>query len=159
MARNAASGNPESTMLKAIALALLLLAPTTAFAATRAAVEQAIEDNLGAPDVYEEAFDAIQQAVVDNDAARLAQWVSFPITVKMGDKQITLKDADDFVAAYPKLFTDGIKNAVINQKFEDIFVNYQGLMFGNGQIWMNGICKTDACETVDVRIITIQEAY
>lgn len=159
MARNAASGNPESAMLKAIALALLLLVPTTAFAGTLAAVDQAITDNLGDPAQFQVAFDAIQQAVVDDDPEALAEWVSFPINVKMGDKAVTLDDADAFVAAYPALFSKGIKDAVINQKFEDLFVNYQGLMFGNGQIWMSGICKNDDCETVDARIITIQEAY
>ncbi len=29
-------------------------------------------------------------------------------------------------------------------------------MFGNGQVWLNGICEDDACNEFDVRIITIQ---
>ena len=36
-------------MLKAVALALLLLAPTAAFAGTTEQVDQAITDNLGDP--------------------------------------------------------------------------------------------------------------
>ena len=31
-------------------------------------------------------------------------------------------------------------------------------MFGNGAAVGAGICETDACEKVDVRIITVQEA-
>ena len=145
-------------MLKAVALALLLLAPTAAFAGTTEAVDQAITDNLGDPAGFHEAFEAIQQAVADDDAAALADWVQFPINVKMGNKAVTLKDAGAFVDAYPDLFTDNIKDAITGQNYEDLFVNYQGAMFGDGQLWISGICKTDACETVDVRIITIQEA-
>ncbi len=145
-------------MLKAVALALLLLAPTAAFAGTTEAVDQAITDNLGDPAGFHEAFDAIQQAVNDDDAAALADWVAFPINVRLGDKAVSLKDAEAFVAAYPELFTDNIKAAITGQNYEDLFVNYQGAMFGAGQLWISGICKTDACETVDVRIITIQEA-
>ena len=72
-------------MLKAFALALLLFVPTTAFAGTIEAVDQAITDNLGDPAGFHEAFDAIQKAVADNDPAALAAWVQFPINVRMGD--------------------------------------------------------------------------
>ena len=71
---------------------------------------------------------------------------------------VALSDTDEFVAAYPTLFTPNITGAISNQKYEDLFVNYQGAMFGAGQLWVSGICKTDACEAVDWRIITIQEA-
>lgn len=145
-------------MLKAFAVALLLLTATPVFAATETDVDQSISDNLGDPAAFHEAFDAIQQAVSDDDAAALADYVAFPITVKMDDKAVTLADADAFIAAYPELFSDAIKAAVISQKYEDLFVNYQGAMFGDGQVWVSGICKTDACESVDWRIITIQDA-
>ena len=145
-------------MLKALALAVLLLAPTAAFAGTVAEVDQAITDNLGDPAAFHDAFAAIQAAVNDNDPAALAAWVAFPIDVRMGDKAVTLADADAFIAAYPNLFTPAIKLAITCQKYEDLFVNYQGAMFGAGQLWVSGICKTDACESVDWRIITIQES-
>jgi hypothetical protein len=32
------------------------------------------------------------------------------------------------------------------------------VMFGRGQIWVNGVCKDKACNTRDVKIITIQHA-
>ena len=31
-----------------------------------------------------------------------------------------------------------------------------GVMFGNGEVWLNGICKDDACADFDVKIVTIQ---
>lgn len=145
-------------MLKIAALALLMLLPNTAFAATVEEVDQAISDNLGDPAAYHEAFDALQQAVAADDPAEIAKWVQFPINVRIADKAVTLDDVDAFVKAYPDFFSQDIKDAVTGQKFEDLLISYQGAMFGNGQVWINGTCRTDACEYVDVRVITIQEA-
>lgn len=144
-------------MLKVLATALLLLTPGVASAATVEDVDKSINDLLGDPAAFHDAFIAIQQAVEDDDPDALAQWVQFPINVRIGDGEQTLKDADDFDAAYPDLFTPEIKSAITDQRYEDLHVTYQGAMFGDGQIWLSGICKTDACETVDVRIITIQD--
>jgi len=77
--------------------------------------------------------------------------------VRMGDAVQTLKDADDLDADYPDLFTKVIKSAITDKRYEDLHETYQGAMFGDGQIWISGICKTDACEDVAVRIITIQD--
>lgn len=52
--------------------------------------------------------------------------------------------------------TPDIVSAVTKQKYEDLFVNSHGVMIGNGQVWVNGVCKDDACKKRDVKIITIQ---
>jgi len=157
MAGIAARGNPESAMLKALAVVVLCLVPGAAFAATVEDVDKSISDLLGDPAAFHDAFIAIQQEGENDDADALAEWVQFPINVRMGDSVQTLKDADDFDAAYPDLFTPEIKSAITDQRYEDLHVTYQGAMFGDGQIWLSGICKTDACDDVDVRIITIQD--
>jgi hypothetical protein len=144
-------------MLKAVAVAVLLLVPSAAFAATVEEVDKSISDLLGDPAAFHDAFIAIQQAVEDDDPDALAEWVQFPINVRMGDAVQTLNDVDDLDAAYPDLFTPEIKSAITDQRYEDLHVTYQGAMFGDGQIWISGICKTDACDDVDVRIITIQD--
>lgn len=144
-------------MLKALAILALVLAPTTALAASVEDVDKSISDLLGDPAAFHDAFIAIQQAVEDDDPDALAEWVQFPIDVRMGDDVRTLKDAGDFDAAYPDLFTPEIKSAITDQRYGDLHVTYQGAMFGDGQLWISGICKTDACEDVDVRIITIQD--
>ena len=144
-------------MLKALAVVALLLVPNAASAATVEEVDKSISDLLGDPAAFHDAFIAIQQAVENDDPDALAEWVQFPINVRMGDAVQTLKDAEDFDTAYPDLFTPEIKNAIIDQRYEDLHVTYQGAMFGDGQLWISGICKSDACDDVDVRIITIQD--
>jgi hypothetical protein len=144
-------------MLKALALTVLLLLPSAAFAGTVEDVDKSISDLLGDPAAFHDAFVAIQQAVEGDDPDALAEWVQFPINVRIGDAVRTLKNADDFDAAYPDVFTPEIKSAITDQRYEDLHVTYQGAMFGDGQLWISGICKSDACDDVDVRIITIQD--
>ena len=42
--------------------------------------------------------------------------------------------------------------------YYSLFVNGDGVMFGNGEIWMNAICLDEACNETEARIITIQAA-
>ena len=144
-------------MLKPALLALLLLLPLPAMAASVAEVDQRIADVLGDPGAFHEAFDAIQQALAEDDAEALAKWVEYPLNVQVSGAPSTIASEEDFVAAYPQLLPDAIKAVVEEQDYADLFVNDQGAMFGNGQMWLGGICKDSACKSVDVRIITIQD--
>jgi hypothetical protein len=52
--------------------------------------------------------------------------------------------------------TPPIAEAIKRQKYSQLMVNYKGVMFGNGEAWVNGICKDDACKDVDVRVVALQ---
>ena len=45
--------------------------------------------------------------------------------------------------------------AVSAQSFDELFVNYQGVMIGSGQVWFSGICRDKGCETSDMKIIAV----
>jgi hypothetical protein len=137
-----------------LALSLLLAAPALAQSVDE--VNATIDNVLGDHTKYEEAIRAIQFAIAEGDPAGLAPWVAYPITVSADGEDIVLDGEDAFVAHYDAFMTDDIVEAVATQAYEDLFVNSDGIMFGNGQVWLNGICKDDACNAFDVRIITIQ---
>ncbi len=142
-------------LLAALGLALALSA-FPAVAQTDADTDAAVDSALGDHTAYRTAFDAIHKAVADGDKAGFAAWVSYPIALTAGGKEMTIKDAKHFEEHYDTILTDEIKNAIATQKWQDLFVNYQGIMYGNGQVWLNGICKDDKCAEFDVKIITIQ---
>lgn len=142
-------------LLAALGLALALSA-FPAVAQTDADTDAAVESALGDHTAYRAAFDAIQKAVADGDKVGFAAWVSYPIAVTADGEAMKLSDAAQFEEHYDNILTDEIKAAITDQKWQDLFVNYQGIMFGNGQVWLNGICKDDACAQFDVKIITIQ---
>ena len=135
---------------------LLLLGGTPAVAQTVEAVNSSIETVLGDHAKYEEAFDTLQTAVAAHDADMVSDLVSYPITVAADGGALTLDGPEAFIAQYDAIMTDEITKVVLEQKYETLFVNAQGVMFGDGQVWLNGICKDDACSDFDVKIIAIQ---
>lgn len=145
-------------MLRLIAsLALVLcLGAAPALAQSDADTDGRIDIVLGDHSAYRTAFDAIQEAVANEDASAFAAWVSYPIKVVADGEAMTISDETQFAEHFDNIVTEEIRAAILDQTWETLFVNYQGVMFGNGQVWLNGICKDDACAEFDVRIITIQ---
>lgn len=115
-----------------------------------------IEALLGPSAPYEQAVEALQSAVAQRDAQRVAALVNYPISVKIAGKPVTLHHAADLVRQYDQVFTPDIAAAVTNQKYDELFVNAQGVMFGEGQVWIGGICVKADCREVVIKVIAIQ---
>jgi len=126
--------------------------------AADADVNKSIDTVLGDHTKYETVINAVQKAVKAHDAAGFAALVSYPIKVTVGTKKQTIKTAKNFAKSYDKIMTPKITAAVVNQKYADLLVNQQGVAFGSGELWINGICKDTACKNFDVKIVTIQSA-
>ena len=137
-------------------LAFFLLAAAPAFAQD-ADFDQAVRDTLsGDPAEYRQVIGAFQQAVRDGDAAAAAALVSYPIAVTVAGDDREIGDADAFAAAFPEIVTPAIAAAVLDQAIGDMFVNAEGVMLGDGEVWVSGVCLDDACARSEVRVITIQ---
>jgi hypothetical protein len=98
----------------------------------------------------------LQQAVAKHDAAAVAALVHYPIKVKLHGKPTYLKTPQDFIKNYDHIITPDIAAVIQNQKYENLFVTYQGAMFGDGEVWITGYCITNACKNPDIKIGTIQ---
>ncbi len=146
----------RSIVLAVCAAALMTPFSLAAFAQD-AKTNKAIDDALGDHAQYETAIKSLQQGVKDKDAKAVAALVDYPISVKIDGKDMEIKSEKDFVAHYDAIFTPAIAKVVEDQKYEDLFVNYQGIMFGDGQVWINGICKDSACKAFDAKVVTIQD--
>ena len=121
-----------------------------------AAVNQAIDEVLGDHVRYETVIRELQQAVTANDEAAVAALVDYPFATVRDGQPLNVADADAFVREYDRIMTPAIAEAIKRQKYSQLMVNYKGVMFGNGEAWVNGICKDDACKDVDVRIVALQ---
>lgn len=148
----------ESKVLKLIftAFAVLAFAISAAVAQTADEVNASIDTVLGDHQSYAEAFEAIQAAIAADDAETVASWVAYPFNVSVDGEAYSFKGPDGFIEHYDDIVTEEVKAAVVGQKYEALFVNAEGVMFGNGQMWLSGICRDDACAEFDVKIITIQ---
>lgn len=121
-------------------------------------VDQSIDSVLGDHAGYRKTYEGFKAAVAAHDAKTAAEYVRFPMTVKVKGKKLALKSSRDFIAEYDQFMTPAITSALLKSRYGDLFVNYQGIMVGDGQVWINGICKDAKCAEHDVRVITIQAA-
>ncbi len=137
------------------ALCLALAFASSALAQSVDEVNATIDSQLGDHKKYQAVIEALQKGVADHDAAAVAALVEYPIKVRVGSER-EIADEAAFVVAYDSIMTEPIAKVVTEQKYEDLFVNYQGIMFGSGEVWINGICKDDACTAFDAKVITIQ---
>ncbi|WP_454831204.1 hypothetical protein [Pseudoxanthomonas wuyuanensis] len=123
-----------------------------------AQVDKSIDGLLGDHTRYKAAIESLQQAVAANDSAAVAALISYPIDVEINGRKTTLKDEKAFIADYDKFMTPAIAKAIADARYADVLVNWQGVMLGNGEVWINGICKAGSndCGEFDVKVITIQ---
>lgn len=112
-----------------------------------------IETLLGDAAQYEKVFNAFKTAVVGGDRAAVVEEVHFPLNIADGKK---ITGPGEFQRNYEKIITPAVVKAVSEQDFGKVFVNQQGVMIGNGQVWLNGQCLDPACTKTEVKVITIQ---
>ncbi|WP_394893309.1 hypothetical protein ACG873_17155 [Mesorhizobium sp. AaZ16] len=114
-----------------------------------------LDELFGQHAVYHAFFTDLKKAVSAGDRKAVAAMVDYPITVSIGGKDVKIKSGKDFVAHYDHIFSEKIVMAVEKQTYAALFANDQGIMIGDGEIWIDGICLDHDCEKQAVKIITI----
>jgi hypothetical protein len=80
----------------------------------------------------------LKQVVAADDRAAVAAMVNYPLTVNSsGGRSMTYRNAAALSASYERVFTPEVKAAVAAATADDLFSRDQGVMIGNGEIWMN----------------------
>ncbi|MGK0466892.1 hypothetical protein [Clostridium sp.] len=79
----------------------------------------------------------VQSYIVNNKKEQLSEEIRYPINVKINNNIIKIKNKDDLIKNYDKIFTVEYKQAISKARTKYLFANYQGIMVGNGQIWIN----------------------
>lgn len=148
-------------MLRILPLATfaLLIAGVSASAQSVAEVNATMEALFGQSRPFADAFRAIQQAVASHDAAALSRWIAYPFRVSYDDEELIAERPADFIAEYDEIVTEDVAKAVLEQDYGSLFVNTDGVMFGNGEMWMMLVCEDDACSRSSVKVIAIQSTH
>ncbi len=101
-------------------------------------------------------LDSLKAAVANDDRRAVASLVSYPIRVQLDGQDTMIASADDFVARYPDIVNDNVKSAVLAQEAAELFVNWQGVMIGRGEVWFSAVYEDPRDdETYHLRIIAI----
>jgi hypothetical protein len=132
------SSATKATLLRLVALSLCALA-ACGFAASGAASGQ--EENryavAGVEDPREVGrfLSELKEAVARDERARVASLVSFPMRLNSGRRKTLVRDRRDFLRRYARIFNAKVREALARQAEPALFVNYQGVMVGDGEIW------------------------
>ncbi len=113
--------------------------------------DQCIRD-YGAASV-EQFLEDLQHSVAADDRAHVADMVRFPIRITVAGKPLTLRTRDQLLKYYDVAFDSKVKGFIAKQKFSELFCNWQGIMIGRGEIWINVAGKPSR-----LRIVTINNA-
>jgi len=83
----------------------------------------------------------IQKLVVNGDKEGLSQHINYPINVKINGKSTKIQNKDEFITNYAQIFNPNYKRAIGNAYTKYMFVNWKGIMFGEGlyNMWINEV--------------------
>lgn len=118
-------------------------------------INDQLDELFGQHEVYHSFFTDLKKAVSASDKNAVAAMVDYPITVSIGGKDVKIKSGKDFVLHYDHIFSDKIVAAIEKETYAALFANDQGIMIGNGEVWINGICLDHDCKKQAVKIVTI----
>jgi len=99
-------------------------------------------------------FHRLQVDVRDGDKQDLSEIVSYPLKVRGDKSTLTVHSKDEFVRRYHEIITPDVRSVVLCQGFDDLFVNYQGMMIGRGTLWFGDVSSSES-EKSTLKIITI----
>ena len=72
----------------------------------------------------------LQIWVSENQVDSISTHISYPV------RNPGIKDSKEFKLNYSEYFSDGVKAALADQKLNQIFRTQEGIMIGQGQIWL-----------------------
>jgi len=114
-----------------------------------------IDRLLGNADAYERVFNDLQRGIAAHDTAAVAALMRYPVRVSIAGKSQKVADAAAFQRDYDKIVTPSLAKLIGEQKFDTLFVNWQGVMLGQGEVWINGVCPDNDCARADVKVNNI----
>lgn len=94
-----------------------------------------IEDNQDARDFLAH----LKAAARDDDRQSLAAMIRYPLTIYADGQEVaTYLGAEALLADFDAVFTPPVMGAIEAAEYETLFVNDQGAMIGDGELWFDG---------------------
>ena len=81
---------------------------------------------------------ALKKAVATKDIPNISKTIIYPLHVNTGPgKGYEVKNERALNNSFSKIFTPDVINAIETQKLNDLFCRDQGVMIGQGKVWIN----------------------
>ncbi len=80
-------------------------------------------------------FPKLKEVAKKPEADKFVALMLFPLKVNRAKTEI-IKDEKEFKSRFSSIMTTKILKVISDQKLEDLSCQYQGVMFGNGELWV-----------------------
>ena len=119
--------------------------------------DQAVRELLGDdPARYRAAIQGFQDAVRAGNGKAASAFVTYPIEVEVGGNSRIVRDAADFAAHFDEIVTPEVASRIQDEPIAGMSVSYQGVMLGQGEVWVSGVCLNVMCAGPAIRVVAIQ---
>jgi hypothetical protein len=104
---------------------------------------------VGSDAAVEEFVSDAKKAISKGDKIWLAANLFYPLKVRISEKSsVVLKNKNQFLLQYDKIFTTAFKSKLNNTFSHNLFNNYQGVMIGDGEIWINNTLNASEAKPI-----------
>ncbi|MEO1191036.1 MAG: lysozyme inhibitor LprI family protein [Pseudomonadota bacterium] len=99
---------------------------------------------IESPDAVRAFLEHLKKITASNDRETFAGLVRYPFHLyDAGKVTASYADAAAFLKDYERIVTKSVLDAIAEAHYADLFVNYQGVMLGSGQVWFDGYGPSD----------------
>ena len=109
------------------------------------AERQAAPADASARAAYRGFLSRLQSAVRANNRRAVANLAALPLRVNFEGGARSYSDRKSIERDFDRIFTPRVKQAILSQRADRLFTNYQGAMIGDGQVWFDQTCTNDSC--------------
>jgi hypothetical protein len=78
----------------------------------------------------------LQEAAASKDEKKISRYLLYPVSINAHSGRKSLRSEKDLEASFAKIFTPKVLSTISQQKPENVFCNYQGVMLGDGEVWI-----------------------
>ncbi|WP_028596541.1 hypothetical protein [Paenibacillus assamensis] len=89
------------------------------------------------PAAFAQFFNNLKKEVAANNKKAVAGMIDYPLNVNKNGKTTKIKSKQEFIKKYNKIINKEVKQKLLAQKIDRVFVNAEGVMIGDGQMWIS----------------------
>jgi len=106
--------------------------------------------------VYRQFLSRLQTAMRGRNKGAVVRLVDLPLRVNFAGGARTYRDRRSIERDFDRIFTARVRQAILDQRADRLFTNYQGAMIGDGEVWFDQTCPNASCSPAGpVRIRSI----
>ena len=94
---------------------------------------------------YAAFLERLQAAVGDKDRGAVIRLIRFPLRVNSGGRSQIYPDARSVRRDFDIIFTPRVRQAILAQRADRLFVRDVGAMIGDGEVWFDHACSDSSC--------------